>query len=380
MGMGATMLIDPQRYSCYVKEIDDRVRKFEPPPAGFDPLTATNSQLARYGLPARSNPRREPEFFQLWGLMLSPPLQVVVPKFPEEESDRKGHELFLSYQLSIGRRQDVRTFRHRENSRNWSGVYITPHPPNRFVHVSGGWQVPTPSQPAVPPEEACHDNDEYRSSTWIGIGGHRSYPSSSLPQIGTSQFLTIVDGRPTIGAFWEWWVKDKIYPPVPILNFSDQLKVGNEILASLTVQEGGKILFHIKNQTTGLFMTFLVCPPHDPITALGPTAEWIMERPSRFNSRILYPLPHYTDVMFRYCLARSAPTNGGAATNHKLDNARLIRMYEMFPDPHRLAFVSQAEKTSNTTARVFYREAGAPYSIAALRQTALRSHESSLSD
>jgi len=225
----------------------------------------------------------------------------------------------------------------------------------------------------------CHETDEYRSSTWIGIGGHRSYPGSSLPQIGTSQFLRIVDGKLTIGAFWEWWVKGKIYPPVPILNFSDQLNVGDEILASLTVQDAGQVLFHIKNQTTGFFVTFLVCPPDDALE-VGPTAEWVMERPSYFNSRELYPLPRYTDIMFRYCLARSAPPSGGAVTNHKLDNARLIRMYEMFPDPHRLAFVSQAEKTSDTAVRVFYHEAGAPYSVSALRQTALQSHESSLSD
>ncbi|HMA74041.1 MAG TPA: G1 family glutamic endopeptidase [Xanthobacteraceae bacterium] len=374
------------RYSPYVAEIQQRVRTFEPPPADFDPLTATNSQLAQYGLPARPNPRTEPEFFQFWGLMLGSPLHVEIPEFPEKVpgTDDPPEDFLLHqlYQLGAGQRRDIRT-RHSENSRNWSGAYITPHRPNRFVHIAGGWQVPEPSLPAVVPEDV---QDEYRSSTWIGIGGQRAYPGSSLPQIGTSQFLTIGSSEPTIGVFWEWWVKGSVhpYPPVPILNFTKsakrKIKADDEILASLTVQDGWNVLFHIKNQTTGLFVTFLVSPPSDPIVALGSTAEWIMERPTYFKKRDLYPLPRYTDIMFRYCLARSAPPSGGAVTNHKLDNARLIRMYEMFAAPHRLAFVSQAEKTSDAALRVFYREPGAQHSFAASRQTMLQSHESSLSD
>jgi hypothetical protein len=240
--------------------------------------------------------------------------------------------------------------------------------------------IPEDVDPAAVPDGADDEFLEYRSSTWIGVGGQRACLGSSLPQIGTSQFLKIGSSEPTIGVFWEWWVKGAIYPPVPILNFDKKIKAGDEILTSLTVQDGWKVLFHIKNQTTGLFVTFLVYPPLEEIVALGSTAEWIMERPSHFNSRELYPLPHCTDVMFRYCLAKSAPPSGGPTTNQKLDNARLIRMYEMFPNPHRLAFVSQVEQTSKTAVRVFYREASVPYSAGALRRTAPRSHESSLSD
>jgi hypothetical protein len=34
-------------------------------------------------------------------------------------------------------------------------------------------------------------------------------------------------------------------------------------------------------------------------------------------------------------------------------------MFEVFDNPNRIAFVSQAEKLGKTSARVFYREAGA---------------------
>src|SRR5215470_11056881 len=70
MGMGATMPPDSPDLTEYYTEIRDRVRTYDPPPAGFDPLTATNSRLAWYGLPTRPDSRTEPEFFQFWRRML----------------------------------------------------------------------------------------------------------------------------------------------------------------------------------------------------------------------------------------------------------------------------------------------------------------------
>jgi hypothetical protein len=72
----------------------------------------------------------------------------------------------------------------------------------------------------------------------------------------------------------------------------------------------------------------------------------------------MYPLPHCTDVNFRFCLARSALALDAPMTTQQLSNARLIRMFDVFDNPHRTALVSQAAKTGNSTT-VFYREAGA---------------------
>src|SRR5262249_9219812 len=146
---------------------------------------------------------------------LNPPTVVVRPKFPGEEKD----ETFpvRAYRQIPSPRNG---FGHRENSRNWSGAYITPHPrPNRFLQVAGAWTVPLPTAPSIPPNLKY---EEYRSSSWIGIGGHRSY--NTLPQIGTSQNVGLVNGHPTppvIGAWWQWWVKSmpEHHVPIPIVNF-----------------------------------------------------------------------------------------------------------------------------------------------------------------
>jgi len=344
----------------YFDDIKKRAHVYPLPPADFDPLSATNAQLEQHGLPARPDQDTESELFQNWSLLLGRPFNVIVPEFPQHVGDLLP---VLVYKVGRGGRRGFRRF---ENSRNWSGAYIVPQRPRRFVHMVGTWHVPMPSLPPVLPEDAVPGNDEYQSSTWIGIDGHRRYPNSSLPQIGTSQFFKVADGIETVttAAWWQWWSMDGNFPPhdrnnppVAITNFP--VSVGDEISAGLTVEPAGDVHFYIKNQTTGLFTTFLVIAP-GPILPLGSTAEWVMERPTVLGERRLYPLPNYTPVEFRNCLAQSAMTIGGTTITQRLDHAQLIRMYEVFANPHRTSFVSWAQKKSNTSVRVFYRDASAP--------------------
>ncbi|HKD25844.1 MAG TPA: G1 family glutamic endopeptidase [Xanthobacteraceae bacterium] len=352
----------PDLRSGYLEEISRRAHAYPLPPADFDGLSATDAQLDQYGLPARPDQEAEPELFQYWTWLLGEPFNMVTPEFltpsggaPPAPVDQAG-------------RSSRRNVPGRENSRNWSGLYIVPPRPNKFVHVVGSWLVPQPSVPPVLPEGAGPHHDEYRSSTWIGIDGHRRYPKSSMPQIGTSQFIKADGGNISVatGAWWQWWSLDAQFPPqnannapVPITNFP--VAVGDEISAGLTVEPTGDVHFYIKNQTTGLFTTFVVLAP-GPILPLGSTAEWIMERPTVVGERRMYPLPSFDEVEFRHCFARSASTIGGTLTTQRLDNARAIWMYEMFPNPHRTSFVSIPKKMSNSTFRVRYRDASAPRS------------------
>jgi len=352
----------PDLPSDYLNEAIRRAHPYPLPPAGFDPLSATNAQLDQYGLPARPDQEAEPELFQYWTRLLGKPFNMVTPEFLTPSG---GAPPAPGIQAGRSGRRGVRG---HENSRNWAGLYIEPPRPNRFVQVVGSWLVPQPSVPPVLPEGAVAGKDEYQSSAWIGIDGHRSYPNSSMPQIGTGQFIRVADSIKTVttGAWWEWWSKDNQFPPqnrnnapVPITNFP--VAVGDEISAGLTVEATGDVHFYIKNQTTGLFTTFLVIAP-GPILPLGSTAEWIMERPTVVGERRIYPLPSYSDVAFRHCFARSASTIGGTLTTQRLDNARAILMYEVFPNPHRTSFVSIPQKMSNSSFRVRYRDASAPAS------------------
>ncbi len=165
----------------FFKEIERRAHAYPLPPKGFDPLSATDAQLDRYGLPPRPSRETEADLFRFWTRRLSNPFEVIATEFPKLENGRLPH-------VPINRvgRGGRRGFRLFENSRNWSGAYIIPERPDKFVYLTGTWRVPAPSLPPVLPEGAAA-SDEYQSSTWIGIDGHQRYPTSSMPQIGTSQ-------------------------------------------------------------------------------------------------------------------------------------------------------------------------------------------------
>ena len=330
------------------------------PDNDFDPMTASNAELASFGLPERPNAATAPEYYQFWKAMLEPPNTFVGPAFPAVDELIKGMGALLPAERR-SHAQLAHQFHHRRTSRNWSGGYITPMPrPNRFMQVVGAWTVPDPEVPRVPPSGSDRNNDEYQSSTWIGIGGKPSY--NTLPQIGSHQLLTVRNGQatPKFEAWWQWWIKNRRvhHISIPITNF--EVRVRDEIFASLTVEAPwpGEVRFNIKNRRTGTLVTFKTQSPED-IPRLGSTAQWIHERRTKPSGDVMYPLTRCSDVTFRHCLAWSAPDLGAPMVQQSLDsNARLIRMVGIFDQPHHSALVSLPDNESANKLKIGYREAG----------------------
>lgn len=343
----------------YYKRIYRWVHTYPLPPKGFDPTTASDRALAEFGLPARPDRRlKEGAAYRFWKRMVCPPTRFLIPIFPDGTDLRIA---LFAYQRRAepALRQAGRAiprFHHRSSSRNWSGACITPIRPHRFTHVTGAWNVPQADVPRVLPIGANRFKEEYRSSTWLGIGGHRPY--NSLPQIGTSQHVEVPlgTGSEQFGAWWQWWVKDRPehHIPIPILNFP--VAAGNGVLASVTVEPPGDVLFHLKNETTQDFVTFKVVAPAC-IEPLGASAEWIHERPTEFASDRMYPLPSCETVTFQDCRAMSAQEPAGPETLQTLVGSRLIRMTDMFDAPYRSAIISNPHLAGESEVSIAYCEA-----------------------
>lgn len=341
----------------HYKRILHWVHFYPVPPDGFDALRADERTLASYGVPAR--PAVKPDdavLLRFWERMIGPGTRFERPTFPD------GTEPLLTT-FALQRREPerreagrrTRGFHHRSNSRNWSGACITPTRPNRFVHVTGAWTVPDLGAPRVPPPGASELNGDYRSSTWIGLGGHRPY--NSLPQIGTGQHLDVSIGdHKSFFAWWQWWVvgRPEHHVPMPIMNFP--VSAGDRMLAMVTVEASRDVVFHLKNETSGLFVTFKVVAPAG-IETLGASAEWVHERPTEFGSDRMYPMPRFEAVTFTDCRAISAPERGGAEIVQNLVGARLIRMTDRFADPHRSALVSVPSSQSDEAFVIDHAEA-----------------------
>ncbi|MGZ9144179.1 MAG: G1 family glutamic endopeptidase, partial [Candidatus Binatia bacterium] len=186
---------------------------------------------------------------------------------------------------------------------------------------------------------------------------------NTLPQIGTSQIVKVEDGAESVEyrAWWQWWERDDAFShvpkPIPIAG-GFEVRDGDRILVSITVEapSPGDVHFIIMNLRTGVLVPFKVRAPAG-IQRLGSTAEWVHERPSKPGSRYRYPLPKFTEVAFRHCLAWSAPCFGAPAVLQALEsNVRLMRMKDIFPTPHRSASVSPPKRTSRTSLRINYRD------------------------
>jgi hypothetical protein len=252
----------------------------------------------------------------------------------------------LAAPMRISEQLRMTTSGRREASLNWSGAYITPHGGLQLTEVWGRWEVPSVSAPA-----GTVGTPEFRSSVWIGLDGQRRYLDSSLPQIGTAQFLD-APGEPPFSIWWQWWLRGDptTYDPVIL---STNVTHGHRMRAYLRVTNETHVDFFIKNRTTNqAFQVFNVESPTDgntgaPVKVSGATAEWIVERPTDSNGEP-YQLPDYTDVEFTSCfgVAAQLPPGGvpGLGREQTLDGARLISMYQVERNPSRRVTISKPER------------------------------------
>jgi hypothetical protein len=318
------------------EEIQKRIHIYETPPEDFDPLTAEPDVLAKYGIPQKPNAEDLPELARFWAEMFSPPLVFTERKF-----------FFLADPVLVSPQLLVTGGGQRESSLNWSGAYITPRNGRQFTQVHGRWEVPAVAVPS-----GTSGNPEFRSSIWIGLDGQRRYLDSSLPQIGTAQFLN-APSDPPFSVWWQWWLRDNPGTFFPV-TIGLRIVPGQRMMASLLVLDETHVHFLIENRTTGeIFPPFTMAAPTDTASQIqvkvsGASAEWIVERPTNAATGDLYELPDYDEIHFTNCFAISAnmpPAQPpGPGLEQTLDGAKLINMYKVERNPSRRVTISKTER------------------------------------
>jgi hypothetical protein len=269
-------------------------------------------------------------------------LAPVVPEFQLNPRAGQPRELLPSVGLT-----------RYGTSRNWSGASIVPTGGNMVVLQTGEWVVPVPSLPGAPDLiPAPAPGAQYACSTWIGLDGQRLYLNSSLPQIGTTQTLTLSSSgqwEPGAFAWFQWW--DRLSDTVFIRLDGLTVANGDRMAAAIWASDSTQVVAYIRNLRTNDLAWVVADPPTVTVagnsvklTVTGATAEWIMERPTYFGRTDLYPFPDYGEATFTDCVAGVAPQPGGTLGEEDLSGARLIRMYEVRDNPPRTAFISMAWK------------------------------------
>lgn len=225
-----------------------------------------------------------------------------------------------------------------QKSVNWSGGYLMPRDGHSFASVMADWTVPTVS---VPPGGT---EPEYRSSTWIGLDGQRSYLDSSLPQIGTRQRCTTGSGATAeYGAWFQWWARGQVTEEEPL---ALPVAPGEVISAIITVFDETSVVCNLRNVTRDITLEAFKAFAPGPCRISGATAEWIMERPSppKSDGWEAYELPVYTPFAFTACIAESQAPGSTALYDRDLEGSRLIRMYAIDTKPTRIRTISTVRR------------------------------------
>lgn len=310
------------------KELKKRLLPVPNVPKDFKPLKASQEELRKYAYPSRP-PASNKVALDIWKKIVSgpiPPDYWQAPVLP-----------LMSGPVSYSLNYNATGFHGRnETSQNWSGVvtHSSDEPP--FQTVYGMWEVPEVHAPA-----GAIEGDVFACSAWVGMDGYAA-TSHSLPQIGTTQSVRIVNGQPVITyeAWWQWWLRGVLTVPVPI-TASVPVKAGDLVACSVEITARNAVVFGMSNLSRpGI-------PPYrQPITqppllgviflweTVGTTAEWIAERPRDVQPpQGLFRLPDFKTVTFQGSAVSSA------AGRRDFRPARIIRMVDNLPD--RCAVISR---------------------------------------
>lgn len=335
--------------------VQERLIERPQPPPDFNALRASDEQLLRHGIMPK--PRENRVLLRLWEKALSPPQQLRALQFEELkfEAEYRLARPITAFARDVGALSQTPSRFGR--SRNWSGAYVVANRYRRFTVIGAAWNVPMPKAPETPDGDLI--DDTYRAVTWIGFDGNY-LRSRSLPQAGTTQSVTVVGGAaasPTYEVWFQWWVRDQLFPPVTFDPVKYPVGEGDEMLCILAVDKTSGIVFVLLAN----LRKFWTVPIHygtneAGLGVEGSTAEWIVERPTHFEPPYrLYPLPNYGHVVFEDCITAEAhdPPLGAPGD---LTDARRVRMtLEVIGPPHRSAVISRPKKLDANTLQASYR-------------------------
>jgi hypothetical protein len=133
------------------------IRPVDDPPRGFDPVTAADAELARYGYPRRPDQATQPQAYQRWKWVVSPPTTRTAALFGQTHPvpSTPGGVIGPGFGIQPG---------SQEASGNWAGriagVAYSQYP---IETIYGGWTVPRILQPP--------NGSNYMCASWIGLDG-----------------------------------------------------------------------------------------------------------------------------------------------------------------------------------------------------------------
>jgi len=264
------------------------------PPANFDPLTASDAQLAQFGFPPRPDAATAPDRYAVWKKLVTAPQHRLQPAL-EHTTIHNGRARLVSSRggapgLARNTRVGVANDAASVTTMNWSGYAVVDgqNPFQSGTTVYGEWVVPVAQQAAG----ACTGSWAY-SSEWVGIDG---FTSSDVLQAGIEVDALCSSGSTTAfySAWYEW------YPDVETRITNLPIAPGNIIGVEVWNSGPTQGNAYIVNYTTQQSVSLAFNAPAGT-SLVGDSVEWVVERPEVNGS--FADLTHYVAEPFNFCHA-----------------------------------------------------------------------------
>jgi len=257
------------------------------PPSGFDPLTASDEDLATYGFPPR--PAQASPAYAAWARAMKSSRERI---FPQLEVTDIQNTVNRASANPNGRMTNTVGY-----SSNWSGPVsfsgAKSYGTTSFYYIIGDYVVPIAEQAIG----ACTGSWDW-SSQWVGIDGDGS---SDVLQAGIEADALCSGGvtTPYYSAWYEWYVSgcNPANNPCNEVRISLPVTAGDDVFVEVWDTTSTQGYAYIVNENTNQYTQVGFKPPAGSGGKLvGNSAEWVVERPTVGGS--LATLTNYTQDFF----------------------------------------------------------------------------------
>jgi hypothetical protein len=267
------------------------------PPAGFNPLLASDAALAAYALPPRPDAAKHPVQFGKWKRAM---LATKARTFGDLVQTNRSH----GAAALTAAHQDATLRNTTYNSTNWSGYanlnsLTSYNTSSSFYFIFSDFFIPAVTAPS--------SSGSYYSSEWVGIDG---FNSGDVLQAGVESNAS--GSSSGYNAWIEWYPYNESAISLPVAPGDDMfIEVWN---VSAIVGYA-----YVENITTGAVQEYELTPPSGT-KLVGNSAEWVVEAPGVNGSQSSLSDYHY-DVFWGAGAYNHAGTEflPGSSTSVQID-------------------------------------------------------------
>jgi len=304
--MSFTMLATAQSDNAAVRALYDAsatvrtniegIRTFNSPPANFNPVTASDEQLATYGFPPRPDQATDPSGLAKWNKAMSTPARRWNGELrPRQFQNQPMMEAKVPSGVQLT--PSVSHVASTGESYNWSAIVNTNtlkkySTTASFYYVFSEFNVPVAQQAFNGSGGNVCDGYWDIASIWNGIDG---FNNGDVLQGGVDSAY-YCNGT-TKEPFYQTWIE--WYPAGSVAEYA--VNPGDDIFLETWNTSSTQGYVWIEDLTKQISATYGLTAPSGTLL-VGNSAEFVVERPGGdpYTSRGLYPLANYIASFWDY--------------------------------------------------------------------------------